>query len=60
MVVFSSPASPWVTLSLANALRPYYAKGGSECNIFEYDVVRKIFTRRGPDWLETPGRIVMS
>lgn len=57
-VIFSSPASPWVTTSLANALRPFFAKGGTECHTFEYDVVRKVFVRRGPDWLEEPGRVV--
>ena len=57
-VIFSSPAFPWVPESLAAALRPYFDKGKNECHTFEYDAVRKIFIRRGPDWLNVPGRVV--
>ena len=57
LVIFQLRHAPYVTPALAEQLRPFYAKAGTESNVFEFDPVVKIFTRRNPDWLEFPGRI---
>lgn len=57
IVIFMLTRAPYVSPKLAEELRPFYAKGGTESNIFEYDPVVRIFTRRDPSWLEFPGRI---
>jgi len=58
-VIFSSPNAPWIPRYLEKALRPFFDKGGTECHVFEYDPIRKNFVRRGPAWLDTPGRVVV-
>ena len=57
IVIFQLRRAPYVCPALAERLRPYYAKAGTEANVFEFDPVVKIFTRRDPEWLEFPGRI---
>jgi len=57
IVIFQLVAPPYVTSQLAERLRPFYAKAGTEANVFEFDPIMKMFTRRDPEWLEFPGRV---
>lgn len=58
LVIFQLVSPPYVTPELARRLRPFYAKAGTESNVFEFDPIMKTFTRRNPDWLEFPGRVI--
>lgn len=57
IVIFQLLNSPYVPVKLAESLRPFYTKAGTEANTFEFDPITKTFTRRGPEWLDFPGRI---
>jgi hypothetical protein len=58
IVIFQLRCPPYVCGKLAERLRPFYAKAGTEANVFEFDPVLKLFTRRDPSWLEHPGRVI--
>ena len=56
IALFVLPFSYMVPRRFFTRLEPFFKRGGSEANVFEYCPVRRIFIRRERDWFD--GRIV--
>lgn len=57
LVIYSSPAAPWITERLAAALLPFFRTGGAETAVFEFQPIGRNFIRREESWFLTPGRV---